>query len=385
MQEESVGGQEESVGGQEEPVARREAPVPPSAATAARPAARDADGAGPDREALPRALRRSVSTHDEPPAAVRAPPPHEEGARATPGTAPRGPPRDDVAALAALYRARYRALRDAGEVHVRFLDTFQGRVAVSTNGCTVIAPLLCVQYFTSTDRNAAASPREAAWDGGLPDGLVDQVIDEHAAVVLPEVRAKLGLPDDAFIVPSDVHDHLIDEGLLSTDQFVGVCGGNVLDDDHLAALRAALLPDDVAERRRRAGRKVAATLFFHGHVVALHVVAPDAVAAADDDDDAGGGPWVELLDSLPDPVAWRAPRANDDAADVDDDPPPNAVRVRGAGAAHFDTLVQHYACGKFTAEERRFVAATAWDDGGSYGDRAFDPRVFQAFVWKEAA
>ena len=200
-----------------------------------------------------------------------------------------------VAALATLYREKYRSLHEAGAFHVRFLDTYQGRVAASTNGCTVIAPLLAVQHFTSPDRNAV--PSAAAWGGGLPDDLINQVIDEQAASVVPAVRGKLDLGADAFIIPSDVHDFLIDEGLLSTAQFVGVCGGNILDDDHLATFRATLLLEDARERARLAGRRVAATLFFHGHVVALHVV---------DGRDATGTPtrWVELIDSLPDPTAW---------------------------------------------------------------------------------
>ena len=107
----------------------------------------------------------------------------------------------------------------------------------------------------------------------MPDGIVDQVIDVQAAAVLPDVRNKLNLGADAFIIPSDVHDHLIEVGLLCTLQFVGVCGGNVLDDGHLASFRASLLClDDEGERERLRGRKVAATFFFHGHVVALHVV-----------------------------------------------------------------------------------------------------------------
>ena len=61
------------------------------------------------------------------------------------------------------------------------------------------------------------------------------------------------------------------------------------------------------------------------------------------------------------------------------------MRVRCAADRHLETLVRHYACGKFTEDERRFADAAAWDDRGSYGDQAFDPRVFQAFVWAEAA
>ena len=47
---------------------------------------------------------------------------------------------------------------------------------------------------------------------------------------------------------------------------------------------------------------------------------------------------------------------------------------------HFDTLLRHYACSKFTVEEQKFIDENRWEDNNSY----FDPRVFQAFVWAEA-
>jgi len=230
------------------------------------------------------------------------------------------------------------------------------------------------------------------------------VIDEHAAAVLPDVRSKLNLEGDAFIIPSDVHDHLIEVGLLSTSQFVGVCGGNILDDKHLASFKnSLLLLGDERERERLKGRKVAATLFFHGHVVALHVV----------DGCQDGEARVELIDSLPDPETWVDPpeprpitRVSSDSMDCVDerrDPsedgewerpaeheleehelPQNAVRVRCMGVDHFDTLVRQYACSKFSEEEREFIDDTAWDDENNYSDSAFDPRIFQAFIWAEA-
>jgi len=295
-----------------------------------------------------------------------------------------------VASLASLYRQQYHALRHESKFHVRFLDTFQGRIADSTNGCTVIAPLMCIHYFTSTDRNAVP-PRDSTWDRGIPDGLVNQVIDEHAANILPHVRRKLRLGGDAFIVPSDVHDYLIDEGLLSTSQFVGVCGGNILDDEHLSSFKSSLLLlEDERERKRLRGRKVAATLFFHGHVVALHVV------------DDGQGQWIELIDSLPNPETWVEPRARvpSEPADCEetasrdwervpmeyeDELPLNAVRVRCTDVEHFDTLIRHYSCSKFTEEEERFIDSTVWEDSNSYCESVFDPRIFQAFIWAEAA
>lgn len=309
-----------------------------------------------------------------------------------------------IDSLVLKYKEQYHTLRDKYQFHVRFLDTFQGRNPHSTNGCTVIAPLTCIQYFCSVEQNTSVSLQETTWENGIPDELINHVIDEHAATVLPEVRSKLNLEGDAFIIPSDVHDHLIDVGLLSTSQFVGVCGGNILDDEHLTSFKNSLfLLDDERERERLKGRKIAATFFFHGHVIALHVV---------DSGRNGNSPWVELIDSLPDPEAWVRPpseqrhvsRVSSDSMECEEeqrDPsengeweqpisydeyelPQNAVRIRCTGVEHFDTLLRHYACSKFSEEERAFIDRTMWDDSNSYCDSAFDPRIFQAFIWAEA-
>jgi len=305
----------------------------------------------------------------------------------------------NIASLASLYQEQYQALRGKHKFHVRFLDTFQGRNPKSTNGCTVIAPLTCIQYFTSHEQNSVTSTshdESTVWKNGIPDDLINQVIDEHAAIVVPEVRNKLNLEQDAFIIPSDVHDHLIDEGLLSTSQFVGVCGGNVLDDEHLSAFkRTLLLLDDEGERKRLNGRKIGATFFFHGHVIALHVI-----------NNGRDDVWIELIDSLPNPETWiscphsassnHASKSSSHMSEdtdeererpmeyPDEDMIQNAIRVRCTDVEHFDTLVRHYVCSKFSSEEKRFIDTTEWEDNAGYCEYSFDPRVFQAFIWAEA-
>ena len=75
---------------------------------------------------------------------------------------------------------------------------------------------------------------------------------------------------------------------------MGVCGGEILNDDHLASFKSPLLLlDDKRERERLKGRTVAETFFFHGHVIALHVVTGSS-----------GNVWIELIDSLPNPETW---------------------------------------------------------------------------------
>jgi hypothetical protein len=378
---------------------------------------RSVDSRGFDEDALRLALSLSMRGGDGEPNVVSSSSSRSSSGEVTDGSTSgviAGGSFVPVESTASLYQEQYLALRENRKFHVRFLDTYQGRNPLTTNGCTVIAPLTCVQYFTSREENVVeASPSvEYAWRDGIPDGLINLVIDEHAASILPDVRGKLRLERDAFIIPSDVHDHLIKVGLLSTSQFVGVCGGNVLDDDHLQAFKSSLLlSDDPRERERLRGRKVAATFFFHGHVVALHVVRRNG---SDDD----GNACIELIDSLPNPETWivdprqssstssadppgigsrSSPRwsgrETDDEwecvpeyGDGDDDHelPMNAVRVRCTDVEHFDTLIRHYACCKFSLEEREFIDGTAWEDNNGYCEYSFDPRVFQAFIWSES-
>ena len=281
-----------------------------------------------------------------------------------------------------LYQQQFHSLVDQNKVHIRFLDTYQGRIRGSTNGCTVIAPLTCIQYFVTPEEES--SPH-SVWNAGIPDDQIHHVIDIHAPTVLEKVRTKLNLPQDSFIIPSDVHDHLMEVGLLSPSSFVGVCGGNILDDEHLLQLKQSLLlTHDENECKRLEGRKIASNMFFHGHVVALHVIRN------------GERVWIELIDSLPNPEAWmrssrhsqtdegREPEEewetrDQPSFDTEDELPMNAVRIRCTDMEHFDTLVRQYALSKFSHEERKFIDKNQWEDNNSH----FDPRVFQAFIWNE--
>ena len=287
----------------------------------------------------------------------------------------------NVAVLIDGVREQYQHLRRSGTFCVRFLDTYQGRLPGSTNGCTVIAPLTCIQYFTSPDQDLPGRR------GGIPDELINQVIDDESPCILAAVRGQHNLGEGTFIVPSDVHDYLIDSGLLSCGQFVAVCGGDILNDEHLEQFKSSLLSLD----GDRDARKVAATLFFHGHVVALHVVKNKK------------GICMDLIDSLPDPSNWitqsmrrrlgralatmgsyeeREPTQDTSRAEEIelDDLPQNAVRIRCTDLEHFNILIRYYACNKFSEEERKFIDTHPWEDKNC----DFDCRVFQAFVWSEA-
>jgi hypothetical protein len=81
-------------------------------------------------------------------------------------------------------------------------------------------------------------------------------------------------------------------------QVMGLCTGNILDNVHLHAVKAALLLlDKVRERVRLRGWKIAATFFSHVYIVALHV-------ANRKDKDNNGNAWIKLRDLLPNPEMW---------------------------------------------------------------------------------
>jgi hypothetical protein len=165
-----------------------------------------------------------------------------------------------------------------------------------------------------------------------------------------------------LIIPSDVHDYLVDEKILKQEMFVGVCGGNVLDSDHVHEFLNLLenghdsRPTDNVEEKKDVSRKVAAALFFHEHVVSiLKVVLAD------------GTTWYDFVDSLPN-------RKTVNGEDVI-----GATRTRCKDRQSLETLLLWYACEKFSATDARYIDDNEWDD--TMCD--FDPRVFQGFVWKE--
>lgn len=112
----------------------------------------------------------------------------------------RRPPPVPMSQLRQAYLREWQDLLAAKRAFVYPLATYQGRVAApgrcSTNGCTVIAPLIAAEHLRS--------------EGGVSDEAVEEIIDKHAGRWLGEIRGKLGLGGAALIVPSDVHDHFVD-------------------------------------------------------------------------------------------------------------------------------------------------------------------------------
>ncbi|KAL3919891.1 MAG: hypothetical protein SGILL_003526 [Bacillariaceae sp.] len=299
------------------------------------------------------------------------------------------------------YQEDFDALINVKRISILQVSTYQGRVAGSINGCTVIAPLLCIHFFAETDVGIKTKDGFIA-DPGLPEATIEEVIDQETPNILPAVRKSLGLMQDAFLIPSDAHEALMEQQLLCSEQFVTVCGGNILEESHLQPL---------LDQLSRIGRKkIAATFFFHEHVIAILQLRQSPTTV-----------WYDIIDSLPHGSTLRCKDADDQtgirslgsAASgyasggqsgsgvlsddefasmegsereiqqmmVDSIPfSHNAARIRCRDEESLKTAIRWYACSVFTSENARYIDNYEWNE--QLPD--FDPRVFQAFVWQEA-
>jgi hypothetical protein len=221
-------------------------------------------------------------------------------------------------------------LKAKNDIRVINIPTHQGRFSHSTNGCAVISPLVVSHHLHSR--------------GSVKDEEIVDIIDKECGPLLREIRCKLGLEGDALIIPSDVHDHLVDKNLLKQDKFVGVTGGNIMDPNHLAEFLKLL---ESGENKSHQNKRTGATLFYREHVVSI-VKVP-----------LTGGKWCfDLIDSLPNSNG-------------------QATRTRCRDLVALDCYLQFYASSKISESKSAFIDKNQWSD--ALAD--FDPRVFQGFVW----
>jgi len=283
----------------------------------------------------------------------------------------------ELSTLSMLYHEDFDSLQKSRRVRISFADTYQGRLADSTNGCTVIAPLLCVHHLMLS---LSDYHYESGGDPGLPDSVIENCIDKETPSVLVPLRKQLGLSEHAFLIPADAHDYLIEDGQLSQDQFHSVRGGNILDDSHLHAFVSGL--EQVKDR------KIASTLFFHEHVIAIMKLKRTC-------SDGRVAYWYDVIDSLPLKATYC--RMGESAvelcqrlgifnslsdAEIAEESEmtslPKTARIRCLDAEALIAVLRWYACSKFDEENMAYIDQYSWDDAAS----DFDPRVFQSFVWR---
>jgi hypothetical protein len=227
--------------------------------------------------------------------------------------------------------AKHREFLQTGKIQISPLRTYQGRVSGSTNGCTVISAC-CVSRHMETH-------------GGITDQQVNAVIDRDCVPLLRSIRNKLDLGAASLIIPSDVHDYLVDHKLLYQHKFVGAAGGNIVDPEHAGELIKLLQ----GETRKTSHLKAAATLFFREHVVSIVKFPTSSTDAV-----------YDMIDSLP--------TCNGQAS-----------RTRCHGLEALKVHLVYYCTRKFSDTNITYIERNKWDD--TMAD--FDPRVFQAFVWAD--
>jgi hypothetical protein len=274
----------------------------------------------------------------------------------------------EVATLATVRHRDFDYLLDNRRLKIRLINTVQGNVPGSTNGCAVIAPLLCSKHLRSTN------------DNGLTDADVQEAIDIESPSVLQALRSQLGIPDQAFLIPSDANDYLLEKGFFKQDQFVTCAGGNILDEEHVHAFLKALEEEKTHD-------KLAATIFFHEHVFCILKV-PVRRAL-----NGRVSYRYDLIDSLPlKDTLVRSDETREamcerfglyqgltDVEMVQESELSALPRTVCFSCAEIDALMGvlwWYACSKFTEENMKYIDHIKWDDAAN----DFDPRVFQAFV-----
>lgn len=346
--------------------------------------------------------------------------------------------------LSEIYKDDFVELRNSSHIIVTYVDTYQGRLRGSLNGCTVIAPLLAIHHICSdetkcsrnsilmegrtTSENPGAKDENpssttsfsTAVDGCLHDDIVRVVIDIQAPKILNLVRNKLNLHQDALIIPSDVHDYLIQQNILHQQQFIDVLGGNILNDDHLSAFitkfdeTSATYSCQIQSNGLCSCKNVSATFFFHEHVVSIHKVTrhictsiydangsekktkkksskifrklrkkKNNATSFDDirDEDAittvnEEHVWFDLIDSLP---GSKLLYIDKNINVFDDFDVSSTARIRCKNVRSLHALLRWYAFTKFTPDDEKFIDSYQFDAL----NMEFDPRVFQAFLFAD--
>lgn len=235
------------------------------------------------------------------------------------------------------YRRAYQQHTQQGRIRVSGLSTYQGRIDDSTNGCTVISALVAANHMLRSGSNT------------IGDDEIVHIIDRVCGPVLRKIRSKLGLGNThALLIPSDVHDYLVDSNVLTQEVFEGAAGGNAMDPEHMGEFLKLLAVGESGKGNRS---KAAATFFFREHVISIVKYLNGNT----------GQVSYDLIDSLPGSVNGYS----------------GATRTECQDLESLQVLLKWYTSRKFSDSNCSYIDSHPWDD--SMAD--FDPRVFQGFVW----
>ncbi len=211
-----------------------------------------------------------------------------------------------------------------------YLETSQGRLSGSINGCTVIATL-CVSMHLETH-------------GGITNNQINKIIDNDCVSLLKELRQQHGLPEYSGIMMSDVFDYFLEIRLLFQYKFLGGTGGNILNPQHLNNLIMLLQ----GEEGITSHLKAAAVFYFRQHVISILKCSVDT---------------YDVVESM----------------GIFDFEKGSRTRCFGLDALHIHLC--HYCFTHFSNENISFIDTNPWEEGRI--NYLTDPRFFQGFVWAD--
>jgi len=83
-------------------------------------------------------------------------------------------------------------------------------------------------------------------------------------MLLPMIRESIGMPQDSFLIPADAHEFLLHQPYMVPEQFLSLCSGNILEEDHHACCHGTI---DVSKNGTT--QQILGCLFFHEHVITI--------------------------------------------------------------------------------------------------------------------
>jgi hypothetical protein len=237
------------------------------------------------------------------------------------------------------YNNMYNTFLQNKTIQISTIKTYQGRISKSTNGCTVISALIVAKHLEDMTQYSCIS-----------NSSVERIIDVECGPILQTIRSKLGLNAFSLIIPSDVHDHLVDCHILHQSTFLGAAGGNILYEQHYTEFLSLLINNNNNNSDTKSNGKAGATLFFREHVISI-IKSMDRTT---------NEYYYDLIDSMPNMVLHGKNYA---------------TRTRCTTIQSLYCLLLYYATRKLSNSNN--IDHLQWDDTTA----DIDPRVFQGFVW----
>jgi len=233
-------------------------------------------------------------------------------------------------------------------ISTSFVDTYQGRIETSENGCIAISSLLCLHHVSPDP-----TPSEF-----LSDEVIENVIDVEAPKILETLWAFPDYETGSFIEPSCAINLLRKEKRLNEKQFGNVVGGNILDPaDFLKFIRALHLgADELTTKYQEASSKTAALFFFNEHGIAI----------------LKDGCTYLIIDSLP---ASQSGLFGEEQS--------KTLIMRCRDIVTLELCLLHYVFSNFSADDMKYISENDYSESNGRDPAKTEPRIFEGWLFHQ--